>query len=188
MSVRPSKPFSLRDAMVLVALLALGLACGKAHSDYDRSSYLGGPLNLYPIDRAVCSLTVFLLVGNAGLVAVRLLRKPRRRNLALGAGTAASLASLVAATLVAIHWANVFLHQRYAYGEAEARYVYRVVANVPYDAGPSVLTVWAVLALSRRWRAKDWVERVGVTLAVLWVLLYIYQGFLTRWVYTLTSS
>jgi hypothetical protein len=185
MSVRPRRPVSLRDAMILVALVALGLAGGKAYSDYDRATYLLGPLNPYPVDRAVCSLTVFLLIGNAGLLVVRVLQKARRRILARGAGTAASLASVVAA---AFSWANVILHQLYAVGKTVARYVYHVVANVPHDAGPSVLTVWAVLALSRRWRANDWVERAGVTLGVLWVLLYIYQGLLSRWILTLTSS
>jgi hypothetical protein len=188
MSVRPLEPFSVRDAMILVALVALGLAGGRAYSDYDRSSYLSGPLNLYPVQRAVCSLTVFLLAGNAGLLAVRGFREPRRRSLAFGAGTAASLSSLVAAMFIALSWANIILHQLYAFGESEARYFYHVVANVPYDAGPSVLTVWAVLALSHRWRAIDWVERAGVTLGVFWVLLYIFQGLLSRWVLTLTSS
>lgn len=184
-----SPRFTVSDAMILVALVALGLAGGKAYIEYDRSSYDGGPLNPFPMERAICSLTVFLLVGNAGLLVVRGLRNRRRRRLTVEAGTAANLASLLAAVFIALTWANIMLHQLYAFGESEARYVYHVVANVPSSAGASVLTVWAVLALSRRWRVKGWVEWAGVILGVLWVLLYLYQGLmLSRWVLTLTSS
>jgi hypothetical protein len=94
---------------------------------------------------------------------------------------------LLSLLFVATLWTNVILNQLYAEGNTQTRLVYHVVANVPYDAGPSVLTVWAILALARRWRARDWIERVGVTLGVLWILLYIYQGLLSRWILTLFS-
>jgi hypothetical protein len=57
-----------------------------------------------------------------------------------------------------------------------------VFANVPYEAGAFVLTVWAILALSRRWRAKGWLERAGMALGIIWVLFWIYRN-LVRWIF-----
>jgi hypothetical protein len=166
--------------MILVALVALGLAGGKAYADYDRTSYLGASQSLTE-ERFLGSLTVFLLIGNAGLLAIRIFRShPYRRRLALEAGTSANLACLATLVFVAFTWANVILCQIYRIGSSEARYIYHVVANVPYEAGQFVLTVWAILALSRRWRAKGWLERAGVALGTIWVLFYIYRT-LSRW-------
>jgi hypothetical protein len=180
MTGRQREPFSLRDAMILVALVALGLAGGKAYADYDKTSYLGTPQS-FTEERLLGSLTVFLLIGNAGLLAIQIFRKhPHRRNLALEAGTSANLACLATLAFVALTWANVILCQIYRIGSSEARYIYYVFANVPYEAGQFVLTIWAILALSRRWRAKGWPERAGVALGIIWVLLCIYQN-LGRW-------
>jgi len=180
MSGGPRELFALRDAMILVALVALGLAGGKAYADYDRTSYLGAPQALTE-ERFLGSLTVFLLVGNAGLLLIRIFRKRHhRRNLALDAGTAANLACLATFAFVALTWANVILCQIYKVGSSEARYVYHVFANGPYEAGQFVLTVWAILAVSRRWRAKGWLERAGVALGIIWVLFCVYQN-LGRW-------
>jgi hypothetical protein len=180
MSGRPRELFSLLDALILLALVALGLAGGKAYADYDRTSYLGAPKSITE-ERFLGSLTVFLLVGNAGLLLIRIFRERRhRRNLALDAGTSANLACLATLAFVALTWANVILYQIYKFGSSEARYTYHVFANVPYEAGQFVLTIWAILALSRRWRAKGWLERAGVALGIIWVLFCIYQN-LGRW-------
>jgi hypothetical protein len=187
MGGRRREPFSLRDAMILIALSAVGLTGAIAYSDYDRMSHFVGPGHSFPGERTTSSLTAFLLIGCAGLVLVRLFRRPRPRQFALGSGTAGNLAVLVCALFIAFSWTNVFLHQLYAFGETQTRYVYHVIANVPYEAGPSILTVWAILALARRWRAKDWIERVGVALGVVWILLYIDQNLLGRWILTLAS-
>jgi hypothetical protein len=169
--------------MILVALVALGVAGGKAYADYDRTSYLGAPQS-FTEERVLGSLTVFLLIGNAGLLAIRIFRKRHHRgNLALEAGTSANLACLATLAFVALTWANVILYQLHAVGSSEARYIYHVFANVPYEAGQFVLTVWAILALSRRWRAKGWLERAGVALGIIWVLFYFYR-ILSRWMLT----
>jgi hypothetical protein len=180
MSGGPREPFALRDAMILVALVALGLAGGKAYADYDRMSYLGAPQYLTE-ERFLGSLTVFLLVGNTGLLLIRIFRKRHhRRNVALEAGTAANLACLATFAFVALTWANVILCHFYKGGHSETMYIYHAFANVPYEAGQFVLTVWAILALSRRWRAKGWLERAGVALGIIWVLFCVYQN-LGRW-------
>jgi hypothetical protein len=187
MSERRREHFSTRDAMILIALIAVGLAGSMAYRDYDTFGHFIGPGHPFPGDLVGCSLTVFLLIVAMGLLLVRILRRPRPRRFALGAGTAGNIASLLSLLFIAISWANIIINQLYAEGETQTRLVYHVVANVPYDAGPSVMTAWAILALARRWRAKDWIERIGVSLGVLWILLYIYQGLLSRWVLTLTS-
>jgi hypothetical protein len=180
MARRPREPFSLRDAMILVAVVALGLAGGKAYADYDRTSYQGAPQSLTE-SRFLGCLTVFLLIANAGLLLIQIVRKRHhRRNLALDAGTSANLACLATLAFVALTWANVVLCQIYKVGSSEARYIYHVFANVPYEAAEFVLTVWASLAFSRRWRAKGWLERAGVALGIIWVLFCIYQN-LGRW-------
>jgi hypothetical protein len=187
MSVRRRDRFTLRDAMFLVAVIAVGLAGGIGYHDYDKTGYLFGPSHSFPGERAVSSLTAFLLIASAGLVLIRLLRKPRPRQFALGSGTAGNLAALLSALFVAVSWINVFLHQLCASGETQTWFVYHFIANLPYGVGPSVMTVWAVLALARRWRARDWIEWAGVTLGVLWILLYVYQGLFSRWILTLAS-
>jgi hypothetical protein len=180
MSGGPREPFALRDAMILVALVALGLAWGKTYADYDRMSYLGAPQYLTE-ERFLGSLTVFLLVGNTGLLLIRIFRKRHhRRNVALEAGTAANLACLATFAFVALTWANVILCHFYKGGHSETMYIYHAFANVPYEAGQFVLTVWAILALSRRWRAKGWLEQAGVALGIIWVLFCVYQN-LGRW-------
>jgi hypothetical protein len=146
----------------------------RPYADYDRTSYPGAPKSLTE-ERFLGSLTVFLLIGNAGLLLIRIFRKhPHRRNLALEAGTSANLACLATLAFVALTWANVILCQIYKVGSSEARYIYHVFANVPYEAGQFVLTVWAILTLSRRWRAKGWLERAGVALGIIWVLFCVY--------------
>jgi hypothetical protein len=180
MSGGPREPFALHDAMILVALVALSLAGGKAYADYDRTSYLGAPQSLTE-ERFLGCLTVFLLIANAGLLLIRIFRKRhQRRNVVLDAGTSANLACLATLAFVALTWANVILCQIYKFGSSDARYIYHVFANVPYEAGQFVLTVWAILALSRRWRAKGWLEQAGVAIGIIWVLFCIYQN-LGRW-------
>jgi hypothetical protein len=102
MSGRPRERFSLRDAMILVALVALGLAGGKAYADYDRTSYPGAPQSLTE-DRFLGCLTVFLLIANAGLLLIRIFRnRHHRQKLALDAGTSANLACLATLMFVAL--------------------------------------------------------------------------------------
>jgi hypothetical protein len=187
MSAHRRDRFSLRDAMIVIALVAIGLAGGLAYADYDRTAYFFGPSHSFPGERTTSSLTGFMLIVSAGLLLVRVFRRPRPRQFALGPGTAGNLAALFSALFIAILWTNAIGNQLYAFGESQSRFVYHAVANVPYDAGPSVITVWAILALACRWRAKDWIERAGVTLGVLWILLYIYQGLMSRWILTLAS-
>jgi hypothetical protein len=171
MRPRPPRPFSLLDAMALVAALALGLALARWRT---RGSYPN--VDALKISWWVASVA---LPATAAVLLMGLRREPLRR-LARRPGFVASAAALLAVAwgaagrfsvprlpLICGTGLDIDAPESPFWTEVEGF----LWSGLDYQAiALAVQAAWGLLLAGRRWRAEPtWIDRLGRALGAVWI-------------------
>ena len=194
----PRRLFNLMDAMVLVAATAAGLGIARGIQDalwrFTDASVNAGPIGpalllaarwtvlAYP---CLVALTVALL-----LLLFRSQRfRPDLADLLNRPGATACGAAAMAIALGMVNLAVLILVVMARSGtpwnskEMIEAFVDAVRLNIGVELGMPGLAVtvaWSMLALSGRWRSEpNWLDRVGRSLGLVWVVLTVLNPWLT---------
>jgi hypothetical protein len=194
--------FTLLDALVLIAALAVGFAWAShwRHSDSAGMAYPGeegGPVLMHRIEVAAWwawGLSHCAAAVTIALVALRL-RGPRMPlgELAREPGTVACTAVLLAAVADVCSKLNYLAY--WATGDRkENPFSYIDIALTPRSEFLGVAAAWSVLAACGLWRPQPgWIDRAGACLGIYWLaapplyLLGEVSGAITRYVFSATS-
>ncbi len=194
---RPSsRPFTLLDAMILVAATAAALPAVQM---------IGIGIGIVgPGDNLVDELVAFVAAGEfrelgalltylpvpvgaawtVALIPLRLRRpRPPWRRLArqpgLAAASAATLALAPLGLVLAWAWTVKGLAAFFA-GDLELP----LFLFGPTLVGAAVLGSWSTLVLGRRWRAeRSWIDRLGRALGVYWIAMGLGAPALAGWIF-----
>lgn len=163
MGEKQPRPFTLLDAMVVIASTAVGLA-GIAFEVRALVS-LDAPLSLeMVIWLLVCASPPMLACWSIGWLALRL-RQPRPAfpELMVQPGMAACTSALCYLLISSVPLGIL---------ASTGRDILFYFATVPYlQVGTAVISVWLVQALGQRWKPEaSWLDRSGRLLGVSWIL------------------
>lgn len=193
-----SRSFTLIDAMILIAAIAIGLKAGVAFYRFmlvrtmtqfgvsDPLFRTVAALNLIRHERArgtVTSAALFLACCTSGLLVLRLRRPhPPIRRVALRPGSAVLVAVLFSATFSGvIHLVRVWRGE----GDLPSRvgdFIDYGSYHFARNTESCVVLIWAVLALGRRWRVRGWIEWSGLVLGASWILIFFADLFGVDWI------
>ncbi len=172
----PSRKFTVMDAMVLVAAVAIGLAAERAYQasiESARSASAGAitfPFRIRWFVRPAPLLASLTLA----LFALRLHRpRPRYRRLVGSPGFAACYAAAMGLAFATLTFINGFVTGYLGYNRQEVYLHYLTLQSITF-AAPAVAAVWIALALLGRWRrhpARDWIEVSGIVIGFGWLVL-----------------
>jgi hypothetical protein len=194
MSSPSPRPFTLLDAMVLVAATAIGLgALRAAVGDFTElrqqlreslSSASQTPVGWSPLSWAIVSgyglvataMVPFCWAWTVALVILRQRRpRPPRRRMGRQPGALACSAAallLVPALVGPLWWCAVtglFGSMRYESAEWQKTLAVYFIF-IPALTGFAVIGAWWSLYFGRRWRPESsWIDRVGRALGVYWI-------------------
>lgn len=175
----PARRFTLRDAIALVAAVALGLAWAQAYQRSMRAiaAATGGAVLSFSVPiRYFGPLAPFLATLAVCLFGLRLLPpRPPRPQLARSPGFAALASSLlgliITAATVALSEAVAALGLGYS-----TVYLFHITMRTINYSAPVIAGAWLALALSGRpWRRieRDWVELLAISVGMGWLLLFM---------------
>jgi hypothetical protein len=173
----PLRKFTILDGMILVAVTAFGLAWNVA-SEKNSFTYNYVFNQGFPILRALNSaMWIFqahlilwsLAIGAIGLFGPRRLLRDKVKQPGLAACWAASLAILFKAA-----WYLPFRLQ-----QDRGNVLTGGLMIQTFEEGMfAVVGAWMVLAVSGLWEPRrDWIDRVGRVLGVLWIVATSYYHF-----------
>lgn len=171
--VRPGRPFTLMDLLILIAATAVGLGGIRAQSpDIEIFTAPYSPISPPGLIRwgsVTASNWAFylspMLAGwTLGVLALRLrLPRSRLRRLAYQPGWVACCAATTGIAAGAV-MAAIGVYGRYG-----VMYYFDLV---PYPVGVSVLAAWGHLIVSGRWRPeRSWIDRAGRLIGVAWLAI-----------------
>jgi hypothetical protein len=170
-----NRPFSLADALVIVAATAAGLVPARSlsflSSTRRASLFAGSRFNITLKEGMVLVLPV-LLAWTVAVLLLSLRRPgPAWRRVGRGPGFVAAVAVLLGQAQLASEFVPVQWSAR-AWPDAER---YAVLLPALSDrAGPPLLGAWVALALAGLWRpGRSWVERFGRWLGAVWLGLFL---------------
>jgi hypothetical protein len=169
--VRPQRrTFTLRDGIVLIGAVAIGLAWLRSLRDFDLLDFRRCWLHAEVLGVILVPLTM-------AVAALRLLRpRPALRRLFFQPGAAACAAVAFAVTIAFVYallW--LFVPSRgIPWGHVEwDRLGYLLYHWVVFDTGyhASVVAAWGVLLASGRWRPEpSWIDRTARAIGCIWLL------------------
>ncbi len=192
------RPFSLFDAMVLVAAMAFGLGglrvansnlgelaeafresvTAIVHPEEGWSAWAWALYQIYGIAASfsipfACALTLAVLLLRFRRPRPGIRRLSRQPGLAACFAAAVplipSLVGLVGTAIVGGPTPTVFPH-----GTEWDRWIGYAFILVPAYTGAAVLGAWSLLLISRRWRAEpSWIDRLGRALGLYWIALIL---------------
>ncbi len=175
------RPFTISDAMILVAASAVGLAWGGG---VYRSSLREGtaPFGGKPWGErfllAVLILVIPCLIAWTPAALLLRLRSPRASWTWMGRqpGLAASLSALIGITLAGLLSVAVMVRLILRRGASWPTFEEWAASWLEFFwiasplVGACVLVAWLLQAIQRRWRAEpSWIDRGGRALGVLWI-------------------
>ena len=165
---RPTRRFSLLDAMVLIAATAVGLTIDRVFWS-DMHGWDGAVLKHF---RDLTSAGIILSVPLVAMWTVATLalqlRRPRYRlrRMLRRQGTAACCAATVALALGAVLVICATRGTPVSFGS-------RLIMGygLPVMAGGAVTAVWTVSLIAREYQAaSDWTDRLGRVIGLYWVM------------------
>ena len=165
----PARRFTLADAALLIAALAIGAAMVREPIRQMNLSFINNAqFGWWFNNRWWAYVAAPLLAPTTVAVVVLGLRRPRppRAELFRGPGIVACTAASVALAL-----RGVAEFPRYLTGQGwMAGPIMPWVGSAAY-VGYAVLAAWAILVLSGDWRSRSgWIDRLGVALGACWAL------------------
>ncbi|HEX8201705.1 MAG TPA: hypothetical protein VF590_14580 [Isosphaeraceae bacterium] len=174
----PRRPFTVLDAILLVAATATGLSIlRETHGDlwrHEVMNFRGKPVGKAVLN-GIVALNWFVICfaqpWTVALLALRLRRpRPPLRRLARQPGMVAGAAvSLVLAVFAAAGALRVALgsSSSSAWADFVSDFALWVEAFVP---GSAVAGAWLTLGLGRRWRPEpSWIDRAGRIVGLFWL-------------------
>ncbi len=171
------RPFTIADAMILVAAAAMGLALARATIDHvfwmsSGPTKYGGPIS------------GFLVALTVAYVPIRLRRpRPSLRRLMRQPGMAACSAVLLVTAVDGDLWVLYCLKHAYSLVQFFPNY-WR--GNFEHIA-TAVAAVWLGMFLSRRWWAEPgWIDRLGRVIGFAWLLDLLLGWPFSRWLLVVT--
>jgi hypothetical protein len=184
MPATPRRPFTVRDALILIGALAVGLALTRA-------ALAGRPLDrTHWVHSVAVGLTAASPCAGAmslALLALRLVRpRPGLRRLARQPGLVACAVFAVDSILVALFAMTNRTGGRFFFADAmwilHGQWVLRTNYFWP-QAGSAVGGAWIALALGGRWKAEpSWIDRAGRALGVYWIATYLFLWSFAFWI------
>lgn len=173
MSERRHRPFTMADAMGLVAAMTPGLLLLRIATGF--GLFTGNAFRTSPPGRAVVeylsvgggSVLLSLTIGLLILAAIR-------RDGVEGPGLVACLGVLVALILPLGHFVVGAMSSQ---GWTVNLIVpfYNLFGRLGGVAGPLIIGAWMALALVGRWRIiPTWTDRLGCFIGACWILLWFY--------------
>lgn len=174
MPIRRCRPFTILDAMILVAATAVGLALAR--------TIVGDAIMMPRSPMWVARpITYLLLAWTLAFLPLRL-RNPRpplrrlMRQPGMVACAAVAVVVLIDATSWGTYWAKAgprtagLMLERFWRGHSQ-------------HPGPAVAVAWLGLALGRRARPEPgWIDRIGRFIGVLWLLTLACDWRFGRWI------
>jgi hypothetical protein len=163
------RPFTIADAMILIAATAAGLALTRrgpmewlnwepGQWFWKVGRFLQGPATLFGVTMSL------------GLIVIRL-RRPRPRIIRVmrQPGMAAACAVVVATVAAVVWWTAFDLFTEGGWSTKES--IARISRLQGETVGPTVATVWLGLWLAGRWRPeKSWIDSSGQALGLLFLI------------------
>jgi hypothetical protein len=160
-----ARPFSILDAMILIAASAIGFFVLRA--------WVGPALEIRNLAHFTVIMEFLSVLGfcwTVGVMAI-LLRRPAssRRWRLHQAGLLGCLGVVIASCLNGLyHWAGGYRFRPQGF--------YDLALNLSpaYVAAAGVAVAWSTLALGGRWRrSRSWYERLGRVMGWYWLALYV---------------
>ena len=172
-----SRRFSILDAMILIAGMAVALATLKLVPPEEAPSNGTQEVLRSWVNE---SFSLCLYGPTMALLLVRL-RKPRptMRRLIRQPGFAA---------IVAVLTSSVFYHaaglMEWSHSKSELYDILFIAPVAIEKSVPAILITWSSLLITRRWRPEpSWIDRMGRLLAVLWIATIFFQYGFGRWAF-----
>jgi hypothetical protein len=168
------RPFTIVDAMILIAATAVGLGVirdwtAPVFTYVLRTHEVPSPSGLLMI--AELTLVPILFYWTIAVVGIRLRRpRPSLRRLGRQPGLVACLA-VILATLISF---SIGRYPVLFSGKAQPGELSSLLMNLspPHMVAPGVAVAWMVLAVSSRWRPDPgWIDRLGRSVGFAWLAL-----------------
>jgi hypothetical protein len=173
---RKCRPFTLLDAMILVAATGGGIGFWRLlnmHEDITPtlSDYLHPTLATMPF--LYLTARPLILMGTIGFMIIRL-RRPRVpwRRIMYQPGTVSSIAVLGFFSMYGVMDCAAWVATRSGLHRADPMTgLDQLFAGAPSPAGFAVATSLVILALSKRWRHEHgWIDALGMVFGCYWAL------------------
>jgi len=175
---RRCRPFTIADAMILVAAAAIGLALARATIDHAFWMSSGPTKYAGPISGFLVALTM-------AYIPIRLRRpRPALRRLMRQPGVTACSAVLIVMAVDGGVWILYCLKHAYSL----VQYLPNYWRGNSEHIAPAVMAVWLGMLLSRTCRPEPgWIDRVWRAIGFAW-LLYLLLGWpFWRWLFVVIS-
>ena len=183
----PPRRFTLLDAMIVVAMIALAIAATRWKYagyawfwNFHREGWTPGA-TLRRLATAAAFALPTLFAATVAVVLARLARpRPPLRRVARPPGSAACGVTLLVVAVEAVGYIASWLSHGYSWAQFEdwigtsgvlGIFTTDVLIESTYAIGHAVFATWALLALSRTGRPeRSWIDRTGRVLGLAWMM------------------
>ncbi len=183
------RPFTVADAMILVAAMTPGLILLRMATSLGLFETITSPFGhgVGAFLWLVTSVGVCILVGPSLAVAILTVRQPSRdrKHAIRGPGFVACLAVMTASVFPIAYFAKSMLKSHRPEDNLEW-FFFRLIQELASGAGMMSIGAWLALVVVGRWRPRPtWTDRLGRVVGACWVILYacdqLYENVVQPW-------